>query len=79
MPDFYLSNRQNDRKEILVKCRQIFNDEKHFFYGEHKIHHVKNRNLTEICPIAGYRSYPENFVLIYQLEVCQEGGGVKKG
>ena len=23
--------------------------------------------------------YPENFVLISQLEVCQEGGGVKKG
>ena len=22
--------------------------------------------------------YPENFVLISQLEVCQEGGGVKK-
>ena len=23
--------------------------------------------------------YPENFVLISQLEVCQEGGGVMKG
>ena len=23
--------------------------------------------------------YPENIVLISQLEVCQEGGGVKKG
>ena len=26
-----------------------------------------------------YGTYPENFVLIYQLEVCQEGGGGQEG